>query len=183
MTDTINRRRFPILLVTTLALLAILGALFLPGAAQAQSRNTYTSNLGEEYGWVSGPRWLFAMDQVAQAFHTGNRRRGLQARRVSRSSSATTAARTRRTAEVWLYDEFSDRETGPDIIFEFVARDIPSGTNNVRFDRSGRREDRAGHGLLHSNVGAKRGRQRQTYLEAAQTDGSRPAGVQRLVDP
>ena len=28
MTDTINRRHFPILLVTTLALLAILGALF-----------------------------------------------------------------------------------------------------------------------------------------------------------
>ena len=36
MTDT-NRRRFPILLATTLALLAILGALFLPDRAQAQS--------------------------------------------------------------------------------------------------------------------------------------------------
>ena len=37
MTDTINRRRFPILLASALALLAILGALFLPDRAQAQS--------------------------------------------------------------------------------------------------------------------------------------------------
>ena len=37
MTETINRRRFPILLVTTLALLAILGTLFLPDRAQAQA--------------------------------------------------------------------------------------------------------------------------------------------------
>ena len=36
MTNT-NRRRFPILLASALALLAILGALFLPDRAQAQS--------------------------------------------------------------------------------------------------------------------------------------------------
>ncbi len=37
MTETINRRRFTILLASALALLAILGALFLPDRAQAQS--------------------------------------------------------------------------------------------------------------------------------------------------
>ena len=54
MTETINRRRFPILLVTTLALLAILGALFLPDRAQAQTQSeVLVSNVGES-GGLSG---------------------------------------------------------------------------------------------------------------------------------
>ena len=49
MTDTINRLRLPILLVTTLALalLAILGALLLPATAQAQTETTLVSNIGQ----------------------------------------------------------------------------------------------------------------------------------------
>ena len=47
MTDTINRLRFPILLVATLALLAILGALLLPATAQAQTETTLVSNIGQ----------------------------------------------------------------------------------------------------------------------------------------
>ena len=46
MTNT-NRRRFPILLATTLALLAILGALFLPDRAQAQTATALVSNIGQ----------------------------------------------------------------------------------------------------------------------------------------
>ena len=128
MTDTINRRRFPILLVTTLALLAILGALFLPGAAQAQSRNTYTSNLGEDTDtWDGGSR------TKAQAFHTGNEGEGYKLESVQIKLRTTG---TNRGLRVWLYDEFSDGKPGQ-VIFEFVARDIPSGTNNVRFDAPG----------------------------------------------
>ncbi len=52
MTETIKRLRFPRLrfpvpLVTALALLAILGTLFLPGAAQAQTATVLVSNIGQ----------------------------------------------------------------------------------------------------------------------------------------
>ena len=47
MTETINRLQFPILLVATLALLAILGALLLPATAQAQTATTLVSNIGQ----------------------------------------------------------------------------------------------------------------------------------------
>ena len=43
----INRRRFPILLASALALLAILGALLLPITAQAQTVTTLVSNIGQ----------------------------------------------------------------------------------------------------------------------------------------
>ena len=54
MTETIKRLRFPRLrfpvpLVTALALLAILGTLFLPGAAQAQTATVLVSNLGQAH--------------------------------------------------------------------------------------------------------------------------------------
>ena len=42
-----DRRRFPILLASALALLAILGALFLPDRAQAQAAITLVSNIGQ----------------------------------------------------------------------------------------------------------------------------------------
>ena len=52
MTETIKRLRFPRLrfpvpLVATLALLAILGALVLPATAQAQTATTLVSNIGQ----------------------------------------------------------------------------------------------------------------------------------------
>ena len=43
----INRRRFPILLASALALLAILGALFLPDRAQAQTATVLVSSVGQ----------------------------------------------------------------------------------------------------------------------------------------
>ena len=43
----INRRRFPILLASALALLAILGALLLPITAQAQTATVLVSNIGQ----------------------------------------------------------------------------------------------------------------------------------------
>ena len=54
MTETIKRLRFPRLrfpvpLVTALALLAILGTLYLPGAAQAQTATVLVSNLGQAH--------------------------------------------------------------------------------------------------------------------------------------
>ena len=42
-----DRRRFPILLASALALLAILGALFVPDRAQAQTATTLVSNIGQ----------------------------------------------------------------------------------------------------------------------------------------
>ena len=60
MTNT-NRRRFPILLATTLALLAILGALFLPDRAQAQAI-VLVSNIGQsdDSSAFVNPRFLRA---------------------------------------------------------------------------------------------------------------------------
>ena len=49
MTETIKRLRFPVPLVATLALLAILGALLLPATAQAQTATTLVSNLGQAH--------------------------------------------------------------------------------------------------------------------------------------
>ena len=73
MTETINRLRFPGLrfpvpLVATLALLAILGALLLPGTARAQAATVLVSNLGQDMsepslGGTLSDRWL-----AAQAF-------------------------------------------------------------------------------------------------------------------
>ena len=50
----INRRRFPILLASALALLAILGALFLPDRAQAQTI-VLVSNIGQSVHSISRP--------------------------------------------------------------------------------------------------------------------------------
>ena len=70
MTETIKRLRFPRLrfpvpVVTTLALLAILGALVLPATAQAQTATTLVSNIGQtsdaSFGLTHG-------DHVAQIF-------------------------------------------------------------------------------------------------------------------
>ena len=47
MTETINRLRFPILLATILALLALSGAVALPATAQAQSVTTLVSNIDQ----------------------------------------------------------------------------------------------------------------------------------------
>ena len=73
MTETINRLRFPGLrfpvpLVATLALLAILGALLLPATARAQTATVLVSNLGQDMsesslGGTLSDRWL-----AAQAF-------------------------------------------------------------------------------------------------------------------
>ena len=141
MTDTINRLRFPRLrfpvpLVTTLALLAILGAiagaLLLPGTAEAQSLSTYTSNTGED---TDGELVLQSFrDGIAQGFHTGDRSDGYKLEsvqvRIIKSTGST------RNPEVWLYDKSSSGGPG-DMIFKFLDRDIPSGTNNVRFTAPG----------------------------------------------
>ena len=50
----INRRRFPILLASALALLAILGALLLPITAQAQTATVLVSNIGQTSDAVAG---------------------------------------------------------------------------------------------------------------------------------
>ena len=73
MTETINRLRFPGLrfpvpLLATLALLAILGALLLPATARAQTATVLVSNLGQDMsesslGGTLSDRWL-----AAQAF-------------------------------------------------------------------------------------------------------------------
>ena len=141
MTDTINRLRFPRLrfpvpLVTTLALLAILGAiagaLLLPLTAEAQSLSTYTSNTGQD---TDGELFLQSFrDGIAQGFHTGDRSDGYKLEsvqvRIIKSTGST------RNPEVWLYEESSSGGPG-DMIFKFLDRDIPSGTNNVRFTAPG----------------------------------------------
>ena len=63
----INRRRFPILLASALTLLAILGALFLPDRAQAQTATTLVSNIGQA---ADGSN-IFAGSR-AQSFTTGS---------------------------------------------------------------------------------------------------------------
>ena len=71
MTETIKRLRFPRLrfpvpLVATLALLAILGALVLPATAQAQTATTLVSNIGQ------GTDVQFGIGTYAQRFTIGS---------------------------------------------------------------------------------------------------------------
>ena len=71
MTKTINRRRFPILLVATLALLAILGALLLPATSQAQTEaqtEVLVSNIDKT---SSGFNSIVAGTGLGQRFTTG----------------------------------------------------------------------------------------------------------------
>ena len=80
----INRRRFPILLASALALLAILGALFLPDRAQAQTVTTLVSNIGQINPTSSGtgnPR--------AQGFTIGSHSAGYVLSRVDVVSADT----------------------------------------------------------------------------------------------
>ena len=70
MTETIKRLRFPRLrfpvpVVTALALLAILGTLFLPGAAQAQTATVLVSNIGQTSDATLGTS---QGDSLAQTF-------------------------------------------------------------------------------------------------------------------
>ena len=77
MTETIKRLRFPRLrfpvpVVTTLALLAILGALVLPATAQAQTAITLVSNIGQTDDTASNP----VGQPQAQQFTTGDNAAG-----------------------------------------------------------------------------------------------------------
>ena len=108
------------------ALLALTGALVLPVTVEAQSRYTYTSNLSED---TDHYHLILANRSKAQGFHTGNRSDGYKLDsvqiRIQKPTNSTRGMRVR------LYDESGG---GPgNSIFEFVARDIPTGTNNVRF--------------------------------------------------
>ena len=101
MTETINRLRFPGLrfpvpLVTTLALLAILGALFLPITAQAQTGTVLVTNLGETGG---GAR-LGPFDH-AQGFRTGANAAGYVLTSIDVKIHVPPPTGKRVTAEVW----------------------------------------------------------------------------------
>ena len=68
----INRRRFPILLASALALLAILGALFLPDRAQAQAQTiVLVSNIGQTSSSFDRPN-LLSQDNAVQFTTGGN---------------------------------------------------------------------------------------------------------------
>ena len=79
-----DRRRFPILLASALALLAILGALFLPDRAQAQSI-VLVSNIGQS-GQTAGFNAL--VNDYALQFTTGNNADGYNLESVALSLGA-----------------------------------------------------------------------------------------------
>ncbi len=107
----INRRRFPILLASALALLAILGALFLPDRAQAQTATVLVSNIGQ----TSDASFSISnSDHVAQAFKVasggGNYTlTSIEAPIVLDGITALTAEdRALLSASLWSADEFGD---------------------------------------------------------------------------
>ena len=92
----INRRRFPILLASALALLAILGALVLPITAQAQTGTVLVTNLGETGG---GAR-LGPFDH-AQGFRTGANAAGYVLTSIDVKIHVPPPTGKRVTVEVW----------------------------------------------------------------------------------
>ena len=96
MTNT-NRRRFPILLASALALLAILGALFLPDLAQAQRTTiVLVTNFGQAQ---TGTRAL-TQDQ-AQGFEAGTESTGYTLTSIEVKFSAVPASGENVTAALW----------------------------------------------------------------------------------